>query len=146
MFLSAPFSRPAAWAVLFSLSTLTGCGSEDEKDEPAPLPGRWQLVTQHSINTDVTTGQVMVEQHLAGTTGDYLVVSASTFEEYRGNQLYFTAPYTYSGSIISMQDTNPRTDFSREVGELTSKKLVLYYQLPAIVMNQKVTIEATYSR
>jgi len=140
------FTRPAAWTVLLSLSTLTACGSKDNEDEPAPLPGRWQLVTQHSVNTDASTGQTLTEQHQPGTAGDYLDVSASTFEEYRGNQLYFTAPYTYAGSTISMQGTNPRTDLSREVRELTSRKLVLYYQLPAIVMNQKVTIEATYSR
>ncbi|RSK50003.1 hypothetical protein [Hymenobacter rigui] len=146
MFLSTLFSRPAAWAMLLSLTTLTACGSKDDDDKPAPLPGRWQLVTQHSTNTDASTGQVIVEQHLAGTAADYLEVSATTFDEYRGNHLYFTAPYTYAGSTISMQSTNPRTDLSREVRKLTSKKLVLHYQLPAIVMNQKVTIEATYSR
>ncbi|AHJ97945.1 hypothetical protein Hsw_2350 [Hymenobacter swuensis DY53] len=139
-------SRPAVWAVLFSLTTLTACGSKEEEDEPAPLPGRWTLVTQHSVNTDASTGQIITEQHQPGTAGDYLEVSTSTFEEYRGNQLHFTAPYTYSRPTISMQGTNPRTDLSREVRELTSRKLVLYYQLPAIVMNQKVTIEATYSR
>lgn len=146
MFLATLFPRPATWAVLFSLTTLTACGSKDDEDEPAPLPGRWQLVTQHSINTDASTGQIITEQHQPGTADDYLDVSASTFNEYRSSQLYFTAPYTYAGSTISMQGTNPRTDLSREVRELTSHKLVLYYQLPAIVMNQKVTIEATYSR
>ena len=146
MSLSTLFFRPVAWAFLFSLATLTACGSKDNGDEPAPLPGRWQLVTQHSVNTDASTGQPLTEQHQPGTAGDYLNVSASTFEEYRGNQLNFTATYTYSRPTISMQSTNPRTDLSREVRELTSRKLVLYYQLPAIVMNQKVTIEATYSR
>ena len=142
--LSTLFSRPLAGAVLLSIGTLTACN--DSKDEPAPLPGRWSLVTQHITNTDATTGQVIIEFDQAGKAGDYLDVSASTFEEHRDKQLYFTAPYTYSPPTISMQSTNPRTDLSREVRELTSHKLVLHYKLPAIVLNQQVTFEATYSR
>ncbi|MDU0368772.1 hypothetical protein ACFPAF_00070 [Hymenobacter endophyticus] len=144
MALSTPLIRPATCAIFLSVSTLMGC--KKEKTEPATLPGRWQLVLEHSINTDASTGQALVEQHQPGTAGDYLEISASTFQEYRGNQLYFTAPYTYTNSTISMQGTTPRTDLSREVRELTSQKLVLHYQLPAVVNNQKVTIEATYSR
>ncbi|MET4105952.1 hypothetical protein [Hymenobacter sp. UYP22] len=144
MALSPSLIRPATCAVFLSMSTLMGC--KKEKTEPATLPGRWQLVLEHSINTDASTGQTITERHQPGTTGDYLEISASTFQEYRGNQLYFTAPYTYAGSTISMQSLNPRTDLSREVRELTSQKLVLHYKLPAIVNNQQVTIDATYSR
>ncbi|MCA8830447.1 hypothetical protein [Hymenobacter pini] len=144
MFLSTSFHRLSVGVVLLSLGTLSACS--EKPDEPAPLPGRWNLVTQHSINTDVTTGQVVAEQHLAGTAADYLVISITSFDEYRDNQLHFTAPYTYAGSTISMQSTNPRTDLSREVRELTSNKLVLHYKLPVIVNNQQVTIDATYSR
>lgn len=126
------------------LASLASCASK--KSDPATLPGRWNLVSQHVINSDATTGQVVADSHLSGDAGDYLMVSVSTFEEYNDNQLYFTAPYVQNGNTISMQGTTPPTDYSREIQELTANKLVLNYKLPVIVANQVVTIESNYSR
>lgn len=136
----------ASWTLLLVVGVLTSCSSPNDKDDnPAPLTGRWLLVSQHTTNTDATTGQIVTEQHLAGTQSDYLEISETMFNEYRANMLYFTTGYTRNGNTLAMQGST-RTDYSREITELTSKKLVLHYKLPAIVMNQAVTIDATYSR
>ena len=132
-----------AWTILSSMGILTACNNQGE---PAPLPGRWSLVTEHIINTDATTGQILLEYDKAGTAGDYLKISATTFEEYRDNRLSFSIPYTYSNPIITLQGPIPRMDRSLQVRQLTNRKLVLHYQLPAIVLNQQVTIDPTYSR
>ena len=140
--LSTRIAHVFVW--LFCVAGIASC--ESKKTAPAALPGRWNLVSQHVTNSDATTGQVVTDYHLTGDAGDYLVLSASTFEEYSDNQLYFTAPYVQNGNTISMQGTTPRTDYSREIQDLTNNKLVLRHKLPTIVANQAVSIESTYSR
>lgn len=130
--------------LLLSLALLTACDSK--KEDPASLPGHWNLQSQHISNVDATSGQTQVDYHLPGTSGDYLEITDTKFEEYTASQLAFTAPYTRTGNTVTMTGTLPRVDYSREITELTSKKLVLKYKLPYIVANQAVHIEATYSR
>ncbi|HEX8330652.1 MAG TPA: hypothetical protein VF629_24190 [Hymenobacter sp.] len=141
------FSTPALRGFIGMVGLATALVScEDKKPPPAALPGRWNLTSQHVTNTDATTGQVVADYHRTGTSGDYVAISASTFEEYSGGQLSFTAPYVKNGNTIIMTGITPRTDYSREIKELTSKKLVLSHKLPAIVNNQSVAIESTYSQ
>ncbi|MCR5889980.1 hypothetical protein LRS06_19830 [Hymenobacter sp. J193] len=142
---SPRFARLASWTLLAAVVTLAACDAKKD-EEPAPITGRWNLVTQHSMYTDATSGATLQELNQPGAAGDYLNLSATTLNEYRADMLSFTMDYTRDGNTLTLQSPSPRINYSREIIELTGSKLVLRYKLPAIVMNQVVTINATYSR
>ena len=133
--------------VFFSLTLLTGILlAACEGPESATLPGRWNLVSAHIVQKDVTTNVVVHDYILQGKSGDYLALSDTLYQEFSGNRLNFEMPYAHQGNTITLKGIIKRMDQTREIRKLTADRLVLFHKSNVIILNQSLDIEATYSR
>ncbi|GAA4009073.1 hypothetical protein GCM10022408_21520 [Hymenobacter fastidiosus] len=131
------------WLLLLPLLALAACSTK--KDDPAPLPGHWNLATMHVVEKDAN-GQLLLDYTLTGKSGDYIHLTDVLFQEYNNSQLNFEMPYTRAANTITLKAPVEHLNQTREIRELSANKLVMSYVRPVIAQGNSATIEATYTR